>query len=63
MSKQKLLEHLGSFDAENGINNDRLNPKNYSPCDIFVGVASAATGIPEHDFLNYAVKFFGHGNS
>lgn len=58
MSKQKLLEHLGSFSADHS--NDKLDPKNYTPSDIFIGVASAATGIQERDFLNYAVTFFGH---
>lgn len=60
MSKQQLLEHLGSFDADNGVDNDKLNPRNYNPNDIFVGVAAAATGIPERDFLHYALTFFGH---
>lgn len=60
MSKQELLEHLGSFDSTHGEDDNRENPNNYTPSDIFVGVASAATGINEGEFLAYAIKFFGH---
>ncbi len=55
MNRQDLLEHLGSY-----ISGDVNSPESYEADDIFIGVASAATGIPEHDFLIYALKFFGH---
>lgn len=55
MSRQELLEHLGSYHS-----GDVNSPDSYEADDIFIGVASAATGIPEHDFLSYALKFFGH---
>lgn len=31
----------------------------YLENDIFIGVASSATGIPENDFLEFAPEFFG----
>lgn len=31
----------------------------YLENDIFIGVASSATGIPEEDFLEFAPEFFG----
>lgn len=63
MTKIELLEHLGSYSPEHGDGEpDNIeDPHNYVPDDIFVGCASAMTGIPEHEFLFYAVKHFGHG--
>ncbi len=58
MNAQEVLEHLGSFCGESS--DDKTDPNNYTPDDIFVGVASAATGINEHEFLKYALKHFGH---
>lgn len=55
MNRQQLLEHLGSYHSS-----DVNLADSYEADDIFIGVASAATGIPEHDFLRYALKFFGH---
>lgn len=55
MNRQELLEHLGTY-----LNGDKDSADSYEANDIFIGVASAATGIPEHDFLRYSLKFFGH---
>ncbi|QKJ89274.1 hypothetical protein PMPD1_4376 (plasmid) [Paramixta manurensis] len=55
MNRQQLLEHLGSY-----ISGDVNLADSYEADDIFIGVTAAATGIPEHDFLRYALKFFGH---
>ncbi|EAB2605665.1 hypothetical protein LJM48_004554 [Salmonella enterica] len=55
MNRQELLDHLGSYHS-----GDVNSADSYEADDIFIGVASAATGIPEHDFLQYALNFFGH---
>lgn len=54
MGKQELLEHLGTF--EKGESGDLEDPHNYSPSDIFVACASAASGINEHEFLVFAIE-------
>lgn len=57
MTTEEALSHLGSFNPEDNMDEDERekaspdNPHNYSPSDIFIGVASAATGIPEYEFL------------
>lgn len=55
MNRLQLLQHLGTY-----LSGDELSADSYEATDIFIGVASAATGIPEHDFLRYALRFFGH---
>jgi hypothetical protein len=59
MTKKELLEYLGTFDPEysdEGVEGDLEDPHNYSPSDIFIGCASAASGIPEHNFIVFAVE-------
>jgi len=53
MDRVQLLEYLGRYEG-----GDISDPKSYSANDIFVGVAAAATGIEEDEFLLFAVKFF-----
>nr|WP_289073729.1 hypothetical protein [uncultured Halomonas sp.] len=55
MSRQELLEHLGSYQ-----DGDVEDVGSYTPDDIFVGVVSAATDIPEEEFLKHSLKYFGH---
>lgn len=55
MDRQQLLTHLGHY-----LGGDKDSADNYGADDVFISVASAATGIPEHDFVRYALKFFGH---
>lgn len=55
MSRLQLLQHLGTY-----LSGDELSADSYEASDVFIGVAAAATGIPEHDFLRYALRFFGH---
>ena len=57
MSKIELLEYLGTFNNELG-DDDRENICNYHNSDIFIGVASGATGIPEFEFMQFALKYF-----
>lgn len=42
------------------ISGDELSADSYESIDVFIGVAAAATGIPEHDFLRYVLRVFGH---
>ncbi|ENW02985.1 hypothetical protein [Acinetobacter beijerinckii] len=57
LNRIELLERLGEFNE-----GEKEAAESYSPNDIFIAVASAATGIPEHEFLVYALDFFGHNN-
>lgn len=59
MTKQELLEFLGEYDPEysdEGRAGDFEDPHNYYSSDIFIGCASAASGIDEHDFLVFAIN-------
>lgn len=58
MNRVELLEHLGSFDEGSGL--DKTDPKAYVADDIFIGCGAAASGIPEQEFLIYALEYFGH---
>lgn len=58
MSRIELLEYLGNFDEESGL--DKEDPNAYVAADIFIGCGSAASGIPEQDFLLYALEYFEH---
>lgn len=57
-SKIDLLEWLGDY--VEGHPND---PESYNVNDIYITVASAATGIPEDEFLHYALEYYGHTES
>ena len=54
-NKIELLEWFGDY--VDGHPNDL---ESYIPNDVFITVTSAATGIPEDEFLSYALQYFGH---
>ncbi|WP_151742793.1 MULTISPECIES: hypothetical protein [unclassified Acinetobacter] len=54
-SKIELLEWFGDY-----VEGHPNNLESYNVNDIFITVASAATGIPEDEFLTYALQYFGH---
>lgn len=57
-NKVELLEWFGDF-----VEGHPKDPESYNVNDIFITVASAATGIPEDEFLLYALEYFGHTKS
>jgi len=52
-SKIELLEWFGDF-----VEGHPGDLESYTPNDIFITVTSAATGIPEEEFLAYAINYF-----
>lgn len=58
--KEAMHNFFKEYDNINGdmkcLNKDEL--VDYLSNDIFIGVASAATGIPEQEFIDYAPEFF-----
>lgn len=60
MSKRALLEYLGNFSSDDSDDDDRDNADNYTADDKHIATASAASGIPEFEFLEFALTYFGH---
>lgn len=54
-NKVGLLEWFGDF-----VEGHPSDLESYYVNDVFITVTSAATGIPEYEFLSYALKYFGH---
>ena len=59
--KDAMYNFFKEYDSVNGdmrclSNKDELSE--YLTNDIFIGVASAATGISEQEFIDYAPEFF-----
>ncbi|MCH7318712.1 hypothetical protein MMP64_12315 [Acinetobacter sp. ANC 5659] len=57
-NKIELLEWFGDY--VEGHPND---VESYNVNDVFITVASAATGIPEDEFLPFALQYFGHSKA
>lgn len=58
-NKVELLEFLGNYQGEG----DKEDPENYAPDDVFISVASAATGIEEDEFVKHALVYFKHSTA
>lgn len=49
-----------SYDVEGSLHNmSQEKLLDYLDSDIFIGCTSAATGIPEQDFVKYSLEYFG----
>ena len=60
LSRQELLGYLGTLNIDLATDDELDNPDNYTVDNIFIRLASVSSGIPEKDYLIYALTYFRH---